>query len=134
MPSFNLLLYGNCNPIGCHVQQLGLVIGDKNGTAQQVAMLLCSAAGDHAATCSAASLLPKSFLVYPCVCVCVTHLALALPLLLLFLFTDPNKHPFPAVNICRHAHLGVHTHRGIFTVCNNFSVQWINELGNINKV
>lgn len=43
LSSFNLLLYGNCNPIGCHVQQLGLVIGDKNGTAQQVAMLLCSA-------------------------------------------------------------------------------------------
>lgn len=131
LSSFNLLLYGNCNPIGCHVQQLGLVIGDKNGTAQQVALWQVTRLPRAVQQVCCLSLFK-----YTPMCVCVrvfvTHLALALPLLLLllFLFTDPNKHPFPAVNICRHAQLGVHTHRGIFTVCNNFAVQWINELGN----
>lgn len=75
LPSFNLLLYGNCNPIGCHVQQLGLVIGDKNGTERHNRLPCYSALRQ-------VTMLPRAvqqvcclslFLYTPvCVCVCDT--------------------------------------------------------------
>lgn len=77
LPSFNLLLYGNCNPIGCHVQQLGLVIGDKNGTERHNRLPCYSALRQ-------VTMLPRAvqqvcclslFLYTPvCVCVCVWHI------------------------------------------------------------